>query len=429
MPQIGETITYNATYTPGNATLPVTYSWSIAPVTAGVITPNNSSPSINIQWNEIGNHALQLNSTNCGGTKTHSQFINVTSVPTPVTPPVAPPVAPPPVYNKCLLNIQWNNPSVVCNGDNTSTVTVSVNGNNGETVQFSINSGEYFNANSGSNTYISTFDSNGDFFSYDARILGCSQSINSIVQVCQPVVTPVAAPVTPPVAPPVASPVTSPVVSPVSPPTVTCVPITEKGISAPGTIRAGETVTFTASYGSTNATSPIMYSWNTASSVDTIVGSSTNSSVNILIGNRSSYPDGQQFISCSIYNDCTPISALNYEFTVQAPCIPVSTFNYQVGQAFNPSGTVSIPLGAQRAIDINPTGSYTNPVTFKVVIYGNNNNFLYASDAPMAAGSLIPGSPLMYTFDDATATSIYISVWACGRTESFVSIPLSIYTP
>lgn len=197
MPNLGDNIAYSATYTPGNATLPVTYSWSISPVTAGVITPNSNSANINIQWNETGNHNLLLSTTNCGGTQTHSQIISVVAAPSPVTPvapspiapsPVAPspttPVAPSPVYDKCALTINWDNPSVICNGDNTSTVTVSVNGNNGEAVEFSVNGGAYVAANSGVNGYVSTFTSNGDNFTYDARIVSCSNSIQGVVQVC-----------------------------------------------------------------------------------------------------------------------------------------------------------------------------------------------------------------------------------------------------
>ena len=287
-------------YTPTNANTPIFYEYILDGGASGFVSSNSKNyPSVN-----VGDHVLSITMANCSGSVTKNINFAISEVVVPVTPPtapptpVAPPVAPTPVCNQ-ISNLQIVGDTTV-DANSTGSFSLSFTGANNITSYTWSISGQGTNVISGANadTAIMQFgQSNGTIF---LQVVSCgttvSTSVNFTLNAPAPTPTPVPAP-TP----------------------VACIPITEKSISAPGTIRAGETVTFTATYGTIDATTPIVYSWTTASEYDTIVGSSTGSSVNVLIGERPAYPDDQQFISCLIYNSCTALAALPYEFTVEAP--------------------------------------------------------------------------------------------------------------
>lgn len=167
MPNLGDTITYNAGYSPGGATLPISYSWGITPSNAGTINGSSVGSSVSITWNTLGTHTVDLSTSNCSGTVTSSASVVVSNS-----------------YNKCNNVLSWNTPTATCNGNNTTTITISVNGNNGEAVEFSVNGGTYIAATSNNNTYVYTHTSDGSTIGFDARIVGCSTSINGNVNTC-----------------------------------------------------------------------------------------------------------------------------------------------------------------------------------------------------------------------------------------------------
>jgi len=207
MPILNQIVTYNSSYTPSNATTPVTNVWSITPSDAGTISPNNTASSVSIQWTRTGTHTLQLTSTNCGATRSFSNQIVVTGVT--------------PGYNKCNNILGWNASTRVCNG-NSTTIGVSVNNNNGEAIEFSINGGIYQPANAGNNGYSYTASSTGLSVYFDARIIGCTTNIlNGLVVSCDPVSTPTVTPVSTPVVTPSTSPVSTPVSTPTTTPVST----------------------------------------------------------------------------------------------------------------------------------------------------------------------------------------------------------------
>jgi hypothetical protein len=210
MPTLNQIVTYNSSYTPSNATTPITNLWSINPSNAGTISPNNTASSVSVQWTRTGTHTLQLTSTNCGATRSFSNQVVVTGVT--------------PGYNKCNNILGWNSSTRVCNGNNT-TIGVSVNNNNNEAIEFSINGGTYQPANVGNNGYSYSANSTGNLVYFDARIIGCTNILSGSVTSCDPVstptVTPISTPITSPVTTPVTTPVSTPTVTPVSTPVST----------------------------------------------------------------------------------------------------------------------------------------------------------------------------------------------------------------
>jgi len=134
------------------------------------------------------------------GTKCELYKVILTTTSTPI--PISPPTIPTPLptsnenYNKCNNIISWNNPTKTCNG-NITTIGVSVSGNNNEVVEFSINGGKYQASNVGINGYTYNTPSTGDLIYFDARIVGCTSSINGSVQSCSttlPLITPTPSP-------------------------------------------------------------------------------------------------------------------------------------------------------------------------------------------------------------------------------------------
>lgn len=510
MPQIGETIAYNATYTPSNATTPVTFAWSISPSSAGTIS-NPSAASTNITWNETGTHTINLSTTNCGGTQTSSKSTTITAVPmyytmepcqggtgersqmtvadlpigtivksnggicysitgtsstitsniiesvetscnsclgispvTPVTPSPAP-AAPSPSPAACIPISDFNytiNGVANTNGftlvgvqDVNIEVTDYTPSNASGPITYDFILGDFSTGVSSSNTKsFPSVNEGGHVLTIIAY--NCTGNTTKTINFGISAAPSPAAPSPSPVAP-----------SPVAPTPAACIPITGRFIGGPSSVVVDNGATFDATYSPNDASGPISYQWFAAAASDSVLGSNTGSSADFIFGsNGGPYPQ-EHYISCTMWNGCTAPLAESYTVTVLGPapspaapspaapspapssCIPVSTFDYRVGIAINPSGTVNIPLGAEYAIDINPTGSYDGPVTFKVTIYGDHNNFLYMSDPVMSPGSLVPGSPLFYTFDDTTATSVYISVFNCGGVSNFISIPVSVYVP
>jgi hypothetical protein len=128
-------------------------------------------------------------------------ILTTTSTPIPIPPPTVPTPPPTPneTYNKCNNVISWNNPTKICKG-NITTIGVSVSGNDNQNVEFSINGGEYQASNIGINGYTYNTPSTGDLIYFDARIVGCTSSINGSVQSCdttsppKPPTTPTPAP-------------------------------------------------------------------------------------------------------------------------------------------------------------------------------------------------------------------------------------------
>jgi hypothetical protein len=109
-----------------------------------------------------------------------------TIIPTPIIPTQTTPIS---THNKCNNVINWNNPTKTCNGDITK-IDVSVSGNDNQNVEFSINGGEYQASNMGINGYTYNTPSTGDLIYFDARIIGCTSSINGSVQSCDTTLPP-----------------------------------------------------------------------------------------------------------------------------------------------------------------------------------------------------------------------------------------------
>jgi hypothetical protein len=109
-----------------------------------------------------------------------SSSLPTPTLPNPTSTPTFSPTSSP---AKCNNIISWNNPIKTCKG-NITTIGVSVSGNNNQNVEFSINGGEYQASNMGINGYTYDTPSTGDLIYFDARIVGCTSSINGSVQSC-----------------------------------------------------------------------------------------------------------------------------------------------------------------------------------------------------------------------------------------------------
>lgn len=284
-------------YTPSEANTPIFYEYILDGFSSGIISSNNKNfPSVN-----IGNHVLTITTYNCTGsiTKNINFAISETVVPTtvPVTPPtpVTPPVAPTPVCNQ-ISNLQIVGDTTI-DANSTGTFTLSFSGvNNITSYSWSI-SGQGTNVISGSNsdTAIMQFgQSNGTIY---LQVVSCGITISTSAEFTLNSV---------PVAP-----------TPVSTP-VACIPITDKFVGGQSSAFVGETATFDATYQPLNATTPISYTWIPAGSYDTVVGSATGSSVQILFGSSGGNYPQEHVINCNIWNGCTAQSAIQYFVTVLA---------------------------------------------------------------------------------------------------------------
>jgi hypothetical protein len=77
MPNLGDTVIYSATISPGGATSP-TYSWSIAPSNAGTINGSNNNSTVSVTWTLAGNHNVDLTVNGCNSSSaSDSNPINV----------------------------------------------------------------------------------------------------------------------------------------------------------------------------------------------------------------------------------------------------------------------------------------------------------------------------------------------------------------
>ena len=73
--ETGQTLTFTATVQPGNATTPITYTWSSDGLVSGQGT-NQAS----YRWTSAGNKSVQVTAENCGGTPySDSQPVNISA--------------------------------------------------------------------------------------------------------------------------------------------------------------------------------------------------------------------------------------------------------------------------------------------------------------------------------------------------------------
>lgn len=482
MPNIGNIVTYTASYAPGNATLPVTYLWSITPSTAGSISPNNTASAIDVQWNEIGNHSLVLTTQNCGGTQTYSTVINVTAVPS---------------YNPCSNNITWNATNVTCNGNGSSTIVISVSGNNSEIVEFSLNTDPFVTANVGTNGFSYTFDSNGNSYGVSSRIVGCSTVITEIITACTP-----QAPPTTPVAPstPVATPVTpgTPVApttmyylisrctdghqeraemtftgldsgtvikltngecytiigtstvfttntiasvesscnsclgitpaTPVTPVTPeACIGIYSGSINGENNVTSGSTYTYTSTLLPSNATTPITYSWSLANSAHgTINGSNTGSSINVTWTTTQANTSGVNLL----WSNCAGSSGIALPITI-SNSTPPSTPTTPV----TPEACVAISSGSISGDNV-VNGGDTRTYTSNLLPINATTPITYSWNLANPIHGTINGSDSSSTVnitwsESATNSSAVNLVWSNCGSQNGTSFPVSItlYTP